>query len=230
MSKDIDVRWGWLKGVYICTMVGAGGFGLGIILMPGVERSVFIWPNQDPVVCGVTRGVFLAFALLSILGLRSPLKFVPVLLPQLTYKSIWMVGVVLPLLTVGWFPTYAILHMVISPPISLLISKRDLSHMSLRGIRINRTEQASSLQIGPGDRMPSSVSRAKVSSGGCRIGIRILQNQGSRYMKMQERSLSISWKIMLAPHVVAVIFGVIWKVALDIGRRGFPVVCRTVLG
>jgi molybdopterin-binding protein len=32
MSKDINVRWGWLKGMYIYTIVGAGGVGLGIIL------------------------------------------------------------------------------------------------------------------------------------------------------------------------------------------------------
>ena len=31
MSKDISVRWSWLKGMYIYTIIGAGGFGLGII-------------------------------------------------------------------------------------------------------------------------------------------------------------------------------------------------------
>jgi hypothetical protein len=45
MSKNTKIRWGWLKGMYIYTIVGAGGFGLGIIIMPDVMRSIFAWPG-----------------------------------------------------------------------------------------------------------------------------------------------------------------------------------------
>ena len=113
MSKDKNVRWGWLKGMYIYTIVGAGGFGLGIIMMPDVMRSMFDWPSQDPIVLGITGSVYVSFALLSILGLRSPLKFSPVLLLQLGYKVIWFIGVILPILVTGTFPTYAIVYVVI---------------------------------------------------------------------------------------------------------------------
>jgi len=113
MSENINVRWGWLKGMYIYTIVGAGGFGLGIIVIPSVMRSVFSWPSQDPIVFGVTGSVYLSFGLLSILGLRSPLKFVPVLLLQLSYKAVWFIGVIIPILVTGRFPTYALLHVVI---------------------------------------------------------------------------------------------------------------------
>lgn len=113
MSKELTVRWGWLKGMYIYTIVGAGGFGLGVILMPDVMRSVFGWPSQDPIVFGVFGSVYIAFALLSIFGLRSPLKFVPVLLLQLSYKVVWFIGVLFPILFGGKFPTYAILHVVV---------------------------------------------------------------------------------------------------------------------
>ena len=109
MNKDINIRWEWLKIMYWYTIVGAGGFGLFIIVMPENVRSLFAWPTQDPIVYGVTGSVWLAFGLLSILGLKSPLKFVPVLLMQLTYKSVWFIGVVFPLLTSGKFPNYAIL-------------------------------------------------------------------------------------------------------------------------
>ena len=44
MSKDINVRWGWLKFMYIYTLLGAGGFGLGLIVIPNVVKSVFGWP------------------------------------------------------------------------------------------------------------------------------------------------------------------------------------------
>jgi len=113
MSQNNNVRWGWLKGMYIYTIVGAGGFGLGIIVMPDVMRSIFGWPVQDSIVFGVTGSVYVAFALLSILGLRSPLKFAPVLLLQLSYKVVWFIGVVLPLLVIDKFPIYGILHVVI---------------------------------------------------------------------------------------------------------------------
>jgi len=107
MDKDTDVRWKWLKGMYILTIIHAGGSGLGIILMPGFIRSLFGWPDQDPIVFGILGSVWVAFGLLSILGLRSPLKFSPLLLLQLTYKLVWFIGVILPLLIAGQFPAYA---------------------------------------------------------------------------------------------------------------------------
>lgn len=113
MAKNINVRWGWLKGMYIYTIIGAGAFGLGIIVIPEIMLSIFGWPNQDPIVFGVTGSVYLSFALLSILGLRSPLKFAPILLLQLSYKVIWFIGVIFPLLIIGIFPTYAILFVLI---------------------------------------------------------------------------------------------------------------------
>jgi len=113
MSNSVNVRWGWLKIMYIYTIIGAGGFGLGIIVIPGVMRSVFGWPGQDPIVFGVSGSVYLSFALLSILGLRAPLKFSPVLLLQLGYKAVWFIGVIIPLLASGNFPGYAILHVLI---------------------------------------------------------------------------------------------------------------------
>lgn len=113
MSNDPKVRWGWLKVMYIYTIVVAGGFGLGFIVSPNVMRSFFRWPSQDPIVFGVCGSVYVAFALLSILGLRSPLKFVPMLMLQLTYKAVWFIGVVVPLLVLGQLPLYALLHVVI---------------------------------------------------------------------------------------------------------------------
>lgn len=85
-------------------MAGVGG--LGVILFPSVMSQSM--PKQDPVTFGITGSVYLAFAILSILGLRSPLKFVPVLLLQLCYKVIWFIGVILPFLFSGLFPMYAI--------------------------------------------------------------------------------------------------------------------------
>jgi hypothetical protein len=113
LSNNINIRWGWLKFMYWYTIVGAGGFGLGIIAIPNIMRSVFGWPSQDPIVFGITGSVYVAFGSLSILGLRSPLKFVPILLLQLCYKSIWFIGIILPMLLSGKFMAYGLLHVTI---------------------------------------------------------------------------------------------------------------------
>jgi hypothetical protein len=94
--------------MYIYTIVVAGFLGVGIIVMPEVIKSKLPWPVEGPTAFGVVGSVYVAFGLLSILGLRSPLKFVPVLLMELCYKSVWFIGVLIPLFAAVRFPSYAI--------------------------------------------------------------------------------------------------------------------------
>jgi len=101
MSNNIKVRWKWLKFMYIYTILFAGFAGLQIVFFPETAVSWNKFAPQDPMMFGVVGSVWVAFAIFSIFGLRSPLKFVPVLLMQLFYKSIWLVCVVLPLLIDG---------------------------------------------------------------------------------------------------------------------------------
>ena len=135
MDKDMNIKWGWLKLMYWYTIIGAGGFGVAMVILPETVRSLFRWPTQDPIVYGVTASVWTAFGILSIFGLKFPLKFLPILLLQLCYKSVWFLGVIFPLLISGKFPTYAILHVVIMAsfivgdliaiPFSYILSKTD---------------------------------------------------------------------------------------------------------
>jgi hypothetical protein len=104
-SKGI-VRYGWLKGMYIWTILIAGFFGLGFLFAPVMVQTMMGYPTQDPILIGITASVYLAFALVSILGFLSPLKFAPVLLLQLTYKSIWFIVVFLPAVILGSLPSY----------------------------------------------------------------------------------------------------------------------------
>ena len=113
MPEKNRINFGRLKFMYLYTIIGAGGFGLGILLIPDTMISLFRWPDQDPVVFGITGSVYLAFALVSLFGLRSPLKFSPILLLQLFYKSIWFIGVAIPLISSGKFPLSAIVILVI---------------------------------------------------------------------------------------------------------------------
>jgi hypothetical protein len=113
MSQNQSVRWGWLNAMYIYTIIGAGVLGMGMILAPESVKSLFGWPCQDPVIFGIVGSFYISSGLMSILGLRSPLKFSPVLLLQLCYKVIWFFGVLLPLLIKGEMPSYALVYAAI---------------------------------------------------------------------------------------------------------------------
>lgn len=113
MEKDITIRWRWLKGMYIYTIIVSGSFGAGIVIMPEAIKSMFGWPVEEPLAFGIIGSLYFAFGFLSILGLWSPLKFVPVLLLQLCYKIIWFFGVFLPLVISGQYPDYGLLTVII---------------------------------------------------------------------------------------------------------------------
>jgi hypothetical protein len=113
MAKEQKIRRGWLKFMYIYTILGAGFFGLGMVFLPSLVQSVFGFPSEDPVVFGINGSVYVAFAILSILGFRSPVKFSPVLLLQLLYKSIWLICVMLPIFYKGEIEKYAVMTVVI---------------------------------------------------------------------------------------------------------------------
>ena len=66
---------------------------LGLQVWPELINHAGAW---DPVK-GVAFSFWAALSALSVLGLRYPLKMVPLLLLQLLYKSIWVIAVALPL-------------------------------------------------------------------------------------------------------------------------------------
>ena len=106
MAEPVPVRTRWLKGMYLYTILVAGGFGLGLLASPATMQVMFGWPEQDPLLLGIAASVYVAFGILAILGLGSPLKFVPVLLLQMCYKIIWFLAVFLPNLMAGRVAQY----------------------------------------------------------------------------------------------------------------------------
>lgn len=66
---------------------------LGSDVWPELLGHVGAW---DPVK-GVAFSFWGALSALSVLGLRYPLKMVPLLLMQLVYKTIWLLAVALPM-------------------------------------------------------------------------------------------------------------------------------------
>ena len=66
---------------------------LGLDVWPAIINHEGTW---DPV-RGVAFSFWAALSTLSVLGLRYPLKMVPLLLLQLLYKLIWLAAVALPM-------------------------------------------------------------------------------------------------------------------------------------
>ncbi len=102
LIKSKNVRIGWLKFMYIWNIVIAGAGGLGIVFLPELTRWLFNIPIPK-IIYGIIGSLFIAFAVLSIFGLKDPIKFAPVLLFQLLYKAIWITVVVFPMLISGEF-------------------------------------------------------------------------------------------------------------------------------
>jgi len=70
MATNIKIRWGRIRGMYSYTIIMAGLFGLGIILIPETIKSSFPWPVEEPVAFGIIGSIYVACGLLSVLGLR----------------------------------------------------------------------------------------------------------------------------------------------------------------
>ena len=89
MPKDVStLRLYVMRFVYLLNFVL-----LGLDVWPALFRHQGAW---DPVK-GVAFSFWAALSLLSGLGLRYPLKMVPLLLLQLVYKAVWLAAVALPI-------------------------------------------------------------------------------------------------------------------------------------
>ncbi|MBU4173557.1 MAG: hypothetical protein KKB90_01155 [Actinobacteria bacterium] len=86
-----------MKGMrfqYWFTVFAAIPLGVAIILFPEFTRNLFNWKEQDRLIFGISGSVYLAFGTLSLLGLKDPVKWSPILLLQFVYKVTWFMAVV----------------------------------------------------------------------------------------------------------------------------------------
>src|SRR5258705_478828 len=77
-----------LRAMYLLIAVG-----LGFTIWPGILHP----PNDLALMRGVVRSLLGAVALLAVLGIRYPLRMLPLLLFELVWKSIWVLAFGLPL-------------------------------------------------------------------------------------------------------------------------------------
>jgi hypothetical protein len=92
MSEVSTFRLYLLRAMYLFMAVGLAIFKLG----PAILHPENLSP-QDSVVLSVLG----AFALLAVLGIRYPLKMLPLLFFELLWKSIWVLVFGLPLVLSG---------------------------------------------------------------------------------------------------------------------------------
>jgi hypothetical protein len=84
--------------LYLLRFAYLGNFvGLGLTVWPEIINHPGAW---DPVK-GAAFSFWAALSALSGLGIRYPLKMLPLLFLQLLYKSIWLLAVYLPLRSAG---------------------------------------------------------------------------------------------------------------------------------
>ena len=88
MSDVSTLRLYLLRAVYLLLALG-----LGITIWPGILAP----PDDLSHLASVVRSVLGAVALLALLGLRYPLKMLPLLLFEFLWKSIWVLAFGLPL-------------------------------------------------------------------------------------------------------------------------------------
>lgn len=91
MSEVSTFRLYLLRAMYLFMAVGVAIFELPALLHPGNLSRLD----------SVGLSVLAAFALLAVLGIRYPLKMLPLLFFELLWKSIWVLVFGLPLLLSG---------------------------------------------------------------------------------------------------------------------------------
>ena len=108
MSNKGKHRFVWLRSMYVITIGIAGSIGIIMLIVPNASQWIF-GVDSPHILSGLIGSVFLSFAFISVLGLREPIKFVPLLFMQLIYKLVWLCFVVLPLMISGKITTDIIL-------------------------------------------------------------------------------------------------------------------------
>ncbi len=77
-----------LRATYLLISVG-----LGLMIWPRLIHHTSDWALKN----GDEVGLLAGLQVLALLGIRYPLKMLPLLLFELTWKSIWLVAIALPL-------------------------------------------------------------------------------------------------------------------------------------
>jgi len=88
MSEVSTFRLYLLRATYLLMAVG-----LGVVIWPGLIHHSNAWALKY----GDTASLLAGVSILAVLGIRYPLKMLPLLLFELIWKAIWLIAIALPL-------------------------------------------------------------------------------------------------------------------------------------
>ena len=78
-------------------LLRAAYFMMAVFLTTQILPQVIMRGTQYPHMSGVARALLGGLGLLALIGIRYPVKMLPILLFELTWKAIWVVAIGLPL-------------------------------------------------------------------------------------------------------------------------------------
>ena len=91
-----------LKIMYAVAVVGAGVAGAITLLAPAVAgRYVFNGAAEVDVFLRILGALWLAIGVVALAGMVDPLRYLPLLVVQLIYKSVWLAVAAYPALATG---------------------------------------------------------------------------------------------------------------------------------
>jgi hypothetical protein len=107
-TEQIKYHPNWLRVMFAINVFLTGGLAILLIAAPNTAASLFSAPKMEPLFSGYASSYMLGIAVFSILGLRSPLKYSPLLFLQAIVKIIWFIAILIPAMVAGPLSTYGI--------------------------------------------------------------------------------------------------------------------------
>jgi hypothetical protein len=102
--------------MYALVGIVAGGIGLALLIVRHSTMSFLSYPTEEPILAGIVFSVWFALGVMSLAGLRSPLKFTLVLVVEVFYKTVWIISTIVPMAIAGTLTSFgsttALLYLV----------------------------------------------------------------------------------------------------------------------
>ncbi len=116
-TAKIKVHPNWIRFMFVVQIVVGLGLGLACLIGRQAFYSYLGFPHEELYWANMAASVMVAYGIMAIIGMRSPVKFSPILLMQAIEKTVWLLAVVVPQLVVGPLPGFVVMQIAIYIPL-----------------------------------------------------------------------------------------------------------------
>jgi len=88
-----------LKFMYWVTIFAVGVMGVFYLFFESIVMGSLKWTYRDPIMVNIYGAIQVAMGVLSVFGLKKPLRYIPVLMIQLIYKILASIAIIPRLIT-----------------------------------------------------------------------------------------------------------------------------------